>query len=183
MSRMYYYFIASLPRIEFDSKLPLSLQDYLQECKSLLAQEDHELVERILIEDEDQIKTSDKILNDWIDFNERLRNELVWFRAQRANVDPLLHVRQEKSNDPSILEIIQRISQEPNLLVAERFLDQIRWKFLEDLTLGQYFNMEILVVYTLKLKILARYEKIYSDKCKEQFEELKTVHFPDDIFV
>ncbi len=191
MSRTYYYFIASLPRIEFDtsttlsvhSKLPLSLQDYLKDCKNLLASEDYELVERILTEDENQIQTHEKTLQAWIDFNERLRNELTWFRAQRASVDPLLHARGEKSKDPHILGIIQHISQEPNLLMAERFLDQIRWKFLEELTFGQYFNKELVIIYTLKLKILARYEEIYSDKGRQQFEELKTVHFPDDVFV
>ena len=227
MSRTYYYFIASLPRIEFDSKIPLSLQEYLKDCKNLLASEDYELVERILTEDENQIRAGEKTLSHrnfeseipippvagpdkydfrcdpakggpkgdnarakrvliwqaWIDFNERLRNELAWFRAERASVDPLLHAQGEKSKDPHILGIIQHISQEPNLLMAERFLDQIRWKFLEELTFGQYFNKELVIIYTLKLKILARYEEIYSDKGKEQFEELKTVHFPDDVFV
>ncbi|GEM_PF-913892 len=199
MSRTYYYFIASLPRIEFDtsttlpgltaragsvhSKIPLSVQDYLKDCKNLLASEDYELVERILTEEGSPIKTDDKILNAWINFNERLRNELAWFRAERAGKDPLNHAREEKSKDPRLTTMIHQISQQPNLLTTEKFLDQMRWEFLDELSFAQYFNMEFLIIYTLKLKILARYEEIYSDKGKKQFAELKTVHFPDDVFV
>ena len=183
MSRTYYYFIASLPRIEFDGRLPVSLSDFLKSCENLLEEKDFQLIKEILNDEEPAVKTTNKTLEAWTHFNSRLINELAWFRAERAGKDPVNHVRGEKSKDPHLTAIIHQISQEPNLLISEKFLDQIRWKFLEELRFGQYFNMEFLIIYALKLRILARYEEIYSDKGKEQFEELKKIHFANEIFV
>lgn len=183
MSRTYYYFIASLPRIEFDGRLPVSLPDFLKSCDNLLEEKDFKLIEEILNNEEPAVKITNKILEAWTHFNSRLINELAWFRAERAGKDPASHVRGEKSKDPHLTAMIHQISQEANLLASERFLDQVRWKFLEELSFGQYFNMEFLIIYALKLKILARYEEIYSDKGKEQFEELKKVKFSEEVFV
>jgi len=41
-------------------------------------------------------------------------------------------------------------------------LDEIRWKALDELATGHYFDLEFLVTYTLKLRILERWEKIHS---------------------
>ena len=47
-----------------------------------------------------------------------------------------------------------------SILEAEKILDQARWNFLEALSFGHYFDFDYLLVYGLKLAILARWDKI-----------------------
>jgi len=50
---------------------------------------------------------------------------------------------------------------------AEKSLDEARWKFLDELSFGHYFDLDILIVYVLKLLLLERWGKINTaDKTK-----------------
>jgi hypothetical protein len=45
-------------------------------------------------------------------------------------------------------------------LDAEKALDETRWKALDELATGHYFDLDFLISYALKLRILERWEKI-----------------------
>lgn len=46
--------------------------------------------------------------------------------------------------------------------MREKILDEARWQVLDDLGFGHYFDMDSLILYAYKLKILERWEKIYT---------------------
>ena len=55
----------------------------------------------------------------------------------------------------------------PSVIEAERAIDQERWRALDDIALGHYFDIDALIVYAYKLKILERWETIrVADKKK-----------------
>jgi hypothetical protein len=47
-----------------------------------------------------------------------------------------------------------------SILDAEKTLDEIRWKAIEDLSTGHYFDLDLLITYAYKLLILQRWENI-----------------------
>jgi hypothetical protein len=48
----------------------------------------------------------------------------------------------------------------PLLFEAERILDEERWRFLDEICLGHYFDFDFLIGYVLKLLILERWHKV-----------------------
>ncbi|MBN1870092.1 MAG: DUF2764 family protein [Candidatus Omnitrophica bacterium] len=179
MGASYYYFIASLPMILWDGKLPMSGDEFLSHARRLLAGNDFDLVEKLLKGEED-VKTDNAAALTWIKFNRNFRNEIAWFRAHRARKDPLKHIRGTYEHEPSLREAVHEASGMPDLLEAEKLLDQRRWQFLDDLAVGHYFDLEFLICYGLKLEILERHYEYKSPKGKEVFEGIKAMELPVD---
>ncbi len=175
MSHSYYYFAASLPMIDFDSKQSLSIEDFLRDCERLLIREDFCLVSELLSDGQGNVKTHNATYNAWADFNRRFRNEMVWFRAEDSGKDPLEYIHGDRYSDPYLVDVIHQAAKKKNLLEGEEMLDRVRWQYLEELSNGQYYNLEFIICYGLKLKILERHQEFTSPKGREVLDELKTI--------
>jgi len=68
--------------------------------------------------------------------------------------------------------VIDEILKNDNLLKRELALDQLRWKFIDEMNLFCYFSIEILLGYTLKLLILNRWERVYQSEEITSYEEI-----------
>jgi hypothetical protein len=107
------------------------------------------------------------ILKKWRVFDTALRNELVKIRASRKQVDPLKYIRGDEYAGPYITHIAMNAYRNPAILEAEKTLDQERWRMLDELATGHYFDLDFLITYALKLLILERWERISrADKSK-----------------
>jgi len=183
MGRAYYYFSASLPMIEWEGKLPMSSDEFLLECRRLLTEEDTALIQKVLGENDSVTKTGNGTVDAWNQFNRNFRNEIAWFRAKRANKDPLGSIRGDKESEPYLREIIHQAAKMKNLLEAEKILDGACWQFLNDLENGHYYDFEYLIVYGLKLKILEKYQKYNSPKGKTTFDEIRMAELSENCIV
>lgn len=179
MGRTYYYFVASLPMLDYEGKPPMSVEEFLRQCQQLLVQEDYGFMQKLLTEDEYEIKTHNYALRSWAQFNQNFRNEIAYFRAKRANKDPKEYLRGEHSGDTNLHDIIQQASKASDPLAAEKILDRTKWQFLDTLISGHYFDIEVLIVYGLKLKILERYQAVGSPRGNEIFEGYKKIKIPE----
>ena len=56
-----------------------------------------------------------------------------------------------------------------DILERERQIDEYKWNIINELSLFNYFTIEALLSYTLKLKILIKWSNIEEDKGKERF--------------
>ncbi len=167
-----YYLTASLPTLEFGIKPPISSQEFLADCQRLLSEADAKVIKQALEDQEDQAKNP--TLKAWKEFTHRLRNELVWFRATEQNKDPALFLRGERQEtDPTIFDALTVAAKAPDPLSAEKILDLLSWHKLDELGMQHYFDVDQLIIYGLKLKILERYATIASPKGHEIFGELK----------
>lgn len=180
MGRSYYYFAASLPMINWGGKLPMSGEEFLLMARRLLAEDDRELVEQLLMGDDNAINTDNAVAISWINFNRNFRNEIAWFRAHRMHKNPLKSIRGAKENEPSLRETVHEASRMPDLLEAEKLLDRTCWQFLDDLVGGHYYDLEFLICYGLKLNILERHHQYKSLQGKEAFDEIRTMELPVD---
>lgn len=176
----YYYLVASLPTLNFQSASFLSYQDFLKNCQSQLSEKDFHAVAQATLQHDEVIGGADETLNSWARFNRAFGNEMARFRAVRFGYDPADYMRGEKSVNPYLAETVAQAAKNTDLLAAEKFLDGARWKFLDDLLIGRFFDVAVLIVYGLKLQILDRYQTMELPKGKEVFNHYKNYRIPEE---
>lgn len=159
MPDYYTYIIASLPLLNFTARAPISSQGFLATCAGLTGDSEFLLLEAIL-EDKALLRADYEILQRWFDFDTALRNELVKLRAGRRRQDPHKYMRENQYWNADVIHAAMAAYKNPSIQEAEQILDLGRWRFLEELNFGHYFDFEFLLIYALKLKILERWGEI-----------------------
>jgi hypothetical protein len=144
MKNSHYYFIASLPMLQFGIKPPISYVDFIEECG-------HEI-------NWDEIS----LLKKWKIFDTGLRNELARTRAVKRGKNPDNYLRDSDSVDPFIAPLAHWAVNHDSPMDAEKYLDKIRWEKIEEIKSGNYFDTEYLAAYGLQLQILERWDRINS---------------------
>jgi hypothetical protein len=161
MPDFYTYLITSLPMLHFGMKPPFSFERFLEQCRQFIPEKDFLLVST-LPKPELYSATGkrNRIIQKWIEFDGALRNELVKLRASRKHVDPAIYLRTDGYSGSSLAPVVIAANTTISILDAEKTLDEIRWKALEELSIGHYFDLDLLITYAYKLLILQRWENI-----------------------
>ena len=113
-------------------------------------------------EDYSEKRKRQRTIQRWIEFDVALRNELVRIRAAKKHLEPAAYLRAGDSGDSSLAPAVMAATMNASLLDAEKILDEIRWKKLDELATGHYFDLDHLIVYAYKLLILQRWENVRS---------------------
>ncbi|NTU99831.1 MAG: DUF2764 family protein, partial [Methanoregulaceae archaeon] len=100
------------------------------------------------------------LVQNWIEFDTALRNELVRIRAARTRRDPAAYIRAGVYGDSSLNPAVLAAATNASLSGAEKALDELRWKKLDDLATGHYFDLDFLITFGYKLMILERWDQI-----------------------
>lgn len=179
MANQYYYLIASLPMIHNEGKPPLSVKEFLSICQRQLMLQDYQVLETLLTEDDPQSNSHNATIHQWINFNREFRNEIAFFRAKRANRDPKQYLRGERSTALGLIEVVNQASRANDPLAAEKVLDRAKWEFLDALNFGHYFDIDVVIIYGIKLKMLERLSKVASQEGQDIFEQFKKVNIPE----
>jgi hypothetical protein len=155
MSGGYYYLVASLPHLRLGAAPRLTTGQFLSRCAAQVSAAHYRIlagVERFQVQ---PTGTGLALLDRWYDRECALRTALAVVRAQRLGVAAAAHLRNFRQ-DPSLAEIAQRLLMLDSPLAADEELDRVRWRLLEELAFDHYFDLEALVIYRLKLRILER---------------------------
>ena len=155
MSGGYYFLVASLPRLQFGAAPPLTREQFLDRCAGQMSAAQDRMLAGIDLFQTQPAKTGLALLDRWHERERALRNALAVVRAQRLGVAAAPYLRNFRQ-DPSLAEIAQRLLMLDSPLAADEELDRLRWRFLEELAFGHYFDLETLVIYRLKLHLLER---------------------------
>jgi hypothetical protein len=163
MADFYPYLVSSLPMLHFGMKPPFSYERFLEVCRPLIPKKDFELL-RALPKPEQYSEKGIRncIILKWIEFDVTLRNELVRIRATKKHLDPSPYLLTEGSRETFPIPAGLAVSIHTSVPDAEKTLDEIRWKALEELALGHYFDVGVLITYAYKLMILQRWDNIRS---------------------
>ena len=172
MPDFYVYLISSLPALHFEAKPPFSFEAFLSKCRDFIPQKDLEVLKSLRSEELPQPRN--QTLIKLSGFETLLRNELVKLRAVRKKIPPEKYLRPNGYSGISIYHIAIAAQRNPSPLEAEKILDQARWDFLDELSLGHYFDLDFLIIYGLKLLILERWEKINNADKQALLENLIT---------
>jgi len=177
MPHNYYYLMASLPVLDFESKMPISVENFQEECQKLLPESDAALIKGLWQEDfsQDPALMTHPVIHVIGEFERAVRNEGVFVLAAKWGVDPQKYVRGERTADPAMTSLVVQSLKETDLIKAERMMDKVRWQMLSGMEAGYYFDLHVLVVYALKLKILQRWQKFLSPVGREIWQEMQKI--------
>lgn len=152
MAEFYTYLISSLPMLHFGAKPPFSYEQFLLKCRELIPAKDF-----IILKDLISLDNQQAVIKEMRNFELLLRNELVKIRALRKKIDPAKFLRQDGYAGPSVYHAALAAYRNPSPLEGEKLLDEARWKFLDELSAGHYFDLSALIIYAYKLLILERW--------------------------
>lgn len=162
MAGYHVYILSALPVLHPGHKAPLSYEGLLSFCRGLVEEKELLRLERLTGWDKiTPLEPPLELLESWRLFEVGLRNELARARALRQQKDAALYARPDGLWGSDIIHAASNAMRQP-ILDAERMLDEERWKKMDELCLGRFFDTETLAFYALKLLILIRWDKIHS---------------------
>ncbi len=163
MADFYPYIVASLPMLHFGMKPPFSFERFIEACSPFMAEKDFQTLVTLPQPEEyfDKAKRH-RTIEKWIEFDTALRNELVKARTAKKHLEPASHLRSSGYSGSSLAPAVMAATMNTSVLDAEKALDESRWKALEELATGHYFDLDFLITYAYKLLILQRWENIHS---------------------
>jgi hypothetical protein len=120
---------------------------------------------------DDSVVEHSGVLNDFIEWETSLRNDLVRVRASLTARDPQPWIRPGETVYET-LNLAHSAGRIDSPLEAEDFLDRARWKKIDELASGEYFNIRWLEGYALKLRILLRRSLFDRERGRKRYDEL-----------
>ena len=153
---------------------------------------------------EEMLSTDHEFLRDWFTFDLNLKNILLVISARKndlpfenqviGNNQVAEIIRKSNARDlglsaewPWIEKVIQ-IMETDDILAREKAIDLLRWSYLDELNTFNYFSVEVLMAYYLKLGIIERWLRLDQATGEEMFRRLlgelqNTYEFPNEFSV
>ena len=153
----YYYTVASLPLLAYDGEAAISAEEFLGICEREVGGATLKFLRAALVESGEPAGEVPRALATWSGWDGSLRLELARLRAHALGRE--LSEAESADEAVSVLEagqIAREAFSQESPLQAEDALDRARWAFLDALSVGHYFDLHVLIVYALRLRILAR---------------------------
>jgi len=166
MANKYYYLVSSLPYLDFEKPLPITKETFLNESEKWLTQEDLKRLSEANIHELTIFPKDLETLKLWKTFDNELRKEIATIRKRSLS-------QEEKESQPGFREIFGQA----NPLLMERSLERKRWDFLNGIEIDYHFDINILIIYFLKLQIIERLASFDKKKGMEIFENLCEVKY------
>lgn len=153
----YYYFAATLPGLNFGVRPALSVQKYLELCELHLSAQDSATIADVVNPSDTTRKSgvTSSMYSRYLEWDASVRNELVLLRAQRLGKNSDRWLR-PADRDDSAVRTAQAAFLASNPLDGELELERGRWNFLDSGASRSVFELDALLAYGIKLKILER---------------------------
>ena len=107
-----------------------------------------------------------------------IRNVLVRLRAKSLGLEPDEFIR-DGIVDHSQELLAEEAFNADSPLMAEEILNKARWRCLDELEFGHYFDIERLVVFFIKLQILERTSSFDAEVGMERLNAIVSQGAPD----
>lgn len=136
---------------------------------------------------EDAIKCGNKFISSWFEFNLAITNIFTAINCRNYSIElagaivgsgELAEmIRNSSAKDFGIsqlfpyLDEVMRISDESNLLEREKKTDFLKWTWIEENSVYQYFSVENIFVYLLQTEIIERWMKLNQEIGNKVFKE------------
>ncbi len=156
----YYYLTAQLPMLFFDHSPEITIDSFLEEAGKWMSPSDFSLLEKTHLLDTTTREPTTQLVRNYQTFEKQFLEDLVQLRKARRN-----H-QEYKPSFPSALV------KEGNPLEIERKLLHHRWNFIEELSIGHHFDLDVLSAYYLQLQILHILSLFNKEKGMKIFQTL-----------
>lgn len=132
--------------------------------------------------------SSNKFIAEWFNFNLNVNNLLVALLARKyklnvseciiGNSEVAESIRTSGARDFGLagtldyLDTVIRLSENDKLKEREHLLDEMRWNWLDDNSVFNYFTVEKIFVFLQKLDIIARWTKLDEEQGMQRYKEM-----------
>ena len=168
---MYYYLASSLPMLFYETERFPAPDAFVELCRQHVAARDYRLLMNASIYNLKPARPSCRCLELWRCRETALRNELVKLRTKGRAVEADRYLR-DAPVIISVQNIVRDAFAQDSPLAAEDILNRGRWSYLDELEVGHYFDLDKLLIYSLRLQILQRKALFDEQKGLEAFEQL-----------
>lgn len=183
----YFYAVSTLPMLSFDQEQPAAPAEFLDMCRGHLDPPDFELLTRALLVPSgeptevglefDPLLDGEEVVASWLNWESRLRDELVRLRGQRLEVEGSRYLS-EAGYVTGVYDVAREAIAAASPLAAEEILDRARWRYLDELEAGHFFDVARLVVYYLRLQIIERRQLLRRERGEKRFAGLYAAVMP-----
>lgn len=172
-----------------DAKFPSYLYDFIAQYLALPADELYK-AENLLASAyyAYAMKSKNSFIASWFEFNLNINNILAAFAARKykmnvaevivGDTDVCEMLRTSNARDFGLSETLdyfeplQRLVETDDLVEREKKVDQLKWKWLEDVSFFHYFTVERLFVFLLQLEMIERWVLLDKEKGSELFRQM-----------
>ena len=182
----YAYIIASLPVLnQEDHPEHFVAEEILAEIREQLSARDNSVLD-LLLEGYDPDKLDaefyrralahgNRFIREWFRFDLDLRNATVAFLNDslgRPEGQDLVLLAEREAEEFPEEEAVQQVLNRADLLQRERGLDDLRWQKIDELTVLDVFDIELVLGFVAKLKIIDRWLQLDPESGRELFRKL-----------
>ena len=137
---------------------------------------------------DEMLNQNNEFLRNWFEFDMNVRNIVAAFMGRKHNIkyENLIVGNTEVANvirksnardfglggDLDYIEELSNITKDDDIQEREMFIDELKWNYLEDVTFFEYFTIEKILAFIIKLGIVERWLAIDKDHGKELFKKL-----------
>ncbi|MFC2104858.1 DUF2764 family protein [Bacteroidota bacterium] len=134
------------------------------------------------------LQTKNDFLKQWFEFNQNLNNILIGHNCRKYNLEAENQLIGDNFVTKAILtsnakdfglEVdlpyvseINTLADNENLLAREKGLDLLKWNKVEEITLFDYFTIEVVLAYTIKLDIAYRWLELDEETGRQMFSKI-----------
>jgi len=134
------------------------------------------------------MKNENRFLSSWFEYNLNINNILLAIACRKhgfdqrklviGNNEVAQAVKTSNARDFGLtglfgqLEMVLRIAEENDLLEREKKIDALKWNWLEENTFFNYFSIEKILAYVLKIEMLERWKPLSVEKGTQIFRQL-----------
>ena len=180
----YEYLIAGLPVLSKDwsANSSVSVDSLIEEIKNGCSKKDNILIDSLLDgykeenfnEDfyKSMLRHKNSFIREFFTFDLRVRNAKVRYLNEQLgrNTDKDIFLETEGEFEES--EALMSVLYGDNLIDRELGLDELMWNKISELNIFEYFNINVLLGYISKLKIIGRWLSLDEKTGKEMFRRL-----------
>lgn len=180
----YEYLIAGLPVLSKDwsANSSVSVDSLIEEIKNGCSKKDNVLIDSLLDgykeenfnEDfyKSMLRHKNSFIREFFTFDLRVRNAKVRYLNEQLgrNTDKDIFLETEGEFEES--EALMSVLYGDNLIDRELGLDELMWNKISELNIFEYFNINVLLGYISKLKIIGRWLSLDEKTGKEMFRRL-----------
>ena len=183
----YAYIIASMPVLQPDQEKADNLvaQDLLDEIREQLSSRDAAVLDQLLegydpekLDAEfyrNALQHRNRFIRDWFRFDLNLRNLTVsYINDSLGRQEGLDQVKLEGDETEEFPEAVaaREVLNCGDILARERGLDELRWQKIDDLTILDSLDLEVILGFVAKLKIIDRWLQLDPDSGRALFRRL-----------
>ena len=175
-----------------EQSLPGYITDFLSDFFSEEEKPTRVEAERLLTKEyyDHLLSTGNSFLNQYVRHEMNMQNIMTALNGRKFDIDVSADIigdtdiehalRRSRARDFGLenevdnLDALIQIYEMPNLLDREMKMDMLKWNFLDEATFFNYFTIEKVLAFVIKVFIVERWISLDEEKGKELFKQLIT---------